>query len=481
MTITLNNLELPANLITFTDIPNILKVEDESGGTYATITFNVVADFRTHTHQPYRDGLFTITVLGETISNVVNANDAVNKHFYISNSYVSTAASIAMAFRDCQGLSTNFTIQHSGTMITLTAKSYGSIVNGSESIVSTNIASMWFPIVISDGSSNSPLDRKKINVDIYNGDDYITTLQKNFYNGEVAYNLSPVLTTFAKYGESLPYRMALSSIIDGEYTLLGNVDTNYISVGYMVNQGSKYLFNDSFNVAQNYSRGTNKDADNNTILYLYTPTIPISFYNGNAGRITIIIDYLDSAYNIITSSTTNWSSSSSSKKLWDLDLQLDNNVFGQTFYVDVTLGSTKVRYNVIKPIKATEYYQRILWRNSYGGISFFDFTGQKTETRDLDIKTYQKNIFGYYTDTKNELEKVYDNEVKYSVTLKSHLFENDGKYIFNDLLQSANVWTRINGQDYAIIIDSVSVDETDNNNIYEATVKYHYSQEPSLI
>ena len=76
---------------------------------------------------------------------------------------------------------------------------------------------------------------------------------------------------------------------------------------------------------------------------------------------------------------------------------------------------------------------------------------------------------------------IYDNKIKYSVTLKSHLFENDGKYVFNDLMQSPEVWTEINGQQYAIIIDTVSVEETDRNNIYEATVKYHYSQEPSLI
>jgi hypothetical protein len=137
---------------------------------------------------------------------------------------------------------------------------------------------------------------------------------------------------------------------------------------------------------------------------------------------------------------------------------------------------------VIKPLKATEYYQRIYWRNSYNGISFFDFTGAKSETRDLEITTYQKNIFGYYTDKMNELEKVYNNEVKYNVTLKSHLFENDGKYIFNDLAQSPDVWTVINNETYAIIIDSISVDElSDRNNIYEATLRYRYSMTPPII
>jgi hypothetical protein len=170
-------------------------------------------------------------------------------------------------------------------------------------------------------------------------------------------------------------------------------------------------------------------------------------------------------------------------RLVDTYIELDCDIMKNAFYVDVKIDSQQdfVRYNVIKPLKATEYSQRILWRNSYGGISFFDFTGAKTETRDVDITTYQKNIFGYYTDTMNELEKVYNNEIKYSVTLKSHLFENDGKYLFNDLAQSPDVWTVINHETYAIIIDNISVDETDRNNIYEATVRYHYSQHPSII
>jgi hypothetical protein len=48
-------------------------------------------------------------------------------------------------------------------------------------------------------------------------------------------------------------------------------------------------------------------------------------------------------------------------------------------------------------------------------------------------------------------------------------------------MQSAEVWTERNGEAYAIIIDSVSVEEQDRNDIYEATVKYHYSQKPSLL
>ena len=135
---------------------------------------------------------------------------------------------------------------------------------------------------------------------------------------------------------------------------------------------------------------------------------------------------MDSSFNVITSTTTSITTHGDSNLLNDAEFQLNVNDLRRAFYVDLTFSDTgnKVRYNVIKPLKMTEYCQRIYFRNSYGGISFFDFTGQKSETRDLDLMTYEKNIFDYYNDPMNELEKIYDNTVKYSVTLKSHLFEN---------------------------------------------------------
>ena len=250
----------------------------------------------------------------------------------------------------------------------------------------------------------------------------------------------------------------------------------------MVNQGQKYLDNTYWQYAMNFSRGQSRSPImNNTILYVYQPTIPISFYRGNEGGGNITITYRDSAYNSVYVQELTWENTYSSIKLIDKELQLIENIMRTCFYIDVAFGSDTIRFNVIKPVQMTEYCQRILWRNSYGGISFVDLTGQKTETRELNLQTYQKNIFDYYTDPVNELEKVYDNDVEYQVTLKSHLFEEDGKWVYNDLIQSPEVWTEINGQNYAIILESVSVEETDNNGVYQATVKYRYSQEPSLI
>lgn len=478
MNITYNNIEGAGNLITFNDIPNILKVSDESGGTYATISF--FFNIPLQSYLLLEDGLWYITIMGETITNVTDPSRAINKNFYIAPTNESTNASIVRALRNCPTIAANFNVDFSGSTVTLTAKAVGSLVN--ESSFVTNISSVVCIVTITDGTSESALYGSQISVDVLSDGEYVTTLQKNFYNGEAAFNVTPVLNTFTEIGKAKPYTLNISSIKNGIYSKVGTIATNYTAQGYMVNQGQKYLDNTYWQYAQNFYRGTTRNPIlNNTLLYVYQPTIPISFYRGNEGGGTITITYRDSAYNAVYTDTQEWKNIYSATKLIDMELQLQESIMRNCFYIDVDFGENIVRYNVIKPVQLTEYCQRVLWRNSYGGISFYDFTGQKTETREFELQTYQKNIFDYYTDPVNELEKVYDNDVEYQVTLRSHLFEEDGKYVFNDLIQSPEVWTIINDEKYAIILESVSVEETDNNKVYQATIRYHLSQPTSLI
>ena len=496
MNITYNNLGVneATKLVTFTDIPNILKVEDNDSGSYATLTLKFKGNLAGETS---KNGEWYITFLGETITNVLSPAESVNKNFYIANVNKTTAAYAARAFRNCSTIAAAFTVQVVDDTVTIKARSVGKIWTGMSSFFQTNISTSYLQVTSTDGSSDASLYGSKIDLDIYtedaSGNKYITTLEKNYYGAECAFDLSPVLTTFAQMGTTKPYRITVSSLKGDTYSTIGNVNGNYITPGYMVNQGQKYipLGDDTLMFAQNVSRGNTQDATNNTKLYIYESTIPFSFITHNNGGINFKIDYLDSDFTLIESySGYTWRNSDSDRKLWDYTVDLAFNTgmkerFKQSFYIDLSLGTSeyapRLRYNVIKPLKATEQCQRILWRNSYGGISFGDFCGAKSETRDLETVTYQKSIYGYYTDPRNELDKIYDNKVKYNVTVKSHLFEEDGKYIYNDLAQSPEVWTVINGQEYGIIIDSVSVDETDRNNIYEASVRFRYSQNPSLI
>lgn len=482
MRITYNDpYENRSNIITFSDIPNILKVTEEDYGTQARIALTFNGNLRNVTNA---DNQWYITYMNETVTNTLQPANAKNKHFYVGTDNASTAAYVAMALRNCSGIAANNTIQHTGNQVIILSKSIGEKwSDGISNYFETNIPQAYITASYQDGSASSNLNGSEIIVDISSNGDYVTTLQKYWWNGEAAFNLTPFLSTMVTPLKVYPYTMQVSSIKDGAYTYLGSVGENYATVGYMCNQGQKWLDNSGLQLAQNVSRGnSNAGFVNSSVLYAYNRSVPISFYNGNAGGMNITIEYLNSAFEVIGTNTTSWRNSDTSKKLWHLDLILDNRWFYQSFYFDVTLGNIKIRYKSIRPFTMTDECTRIQWVNSYGGVSFFDFTGKRTENRSVETSTYQKGIFDYYEADKEELDKIYNNNVKYDVTLKSHLMEKDGTYIFNDLLQSPDAWTVVNGVTYGIIIDSVAVDELDNNNdVFEATVRYHYSQPTTLI
>lgn len=478
MQVTYNKLNQPSNLITFTDIPNILKVTDTDEGSYCTITITISGSLY---NQVNSDKQFQITLLGDTVQNSIYPNNAVNKLFYISFNSTNTAASLARALRNCSNISTNFSISHEqGTMVVLKARRIGNIFEGLTDYYSTNIPTTYITTNISQGSTTSPLYNSLIDVDVYSNGEYITTLEKNFYQGEAAFDMSPLLTTMASEGVTTPYNLVISSLKNGEYSLLGNIDGNYIVPGYMVNQGFKYLYlNDNESkIAMNYYR----DNEQYT-LYIYKPEITFSYYMGDTLNQTYYrMTYLNSAFQEIgTMETYLGNSPLGDPRLKNATLILRSDWFAKAYYLKVQIGNEELLYNVIKPIKATEYYQRVLWRNSYGGVSFFDFTGKKSETRSLSTDTYEGNLFNYYDDETNTLEKVLYNDVGYRVTLKTHIIDKAGTYIFNDMIQSHNVWTEIGGERYRIVIENFSMEESDINDTFTCQITYRYSQNPTLI
>lgn len=470
-------------LVTFSDIPNILNLKDDEYGTKAkwdlTLSGNISAS---------ADSQYYITFLGDTITNVTTPELAVSKYFYISSANTSTVASIARAMRNLAVVAANFNVTHSADTVTLTAKKAGPILPNDP--VSTNIGNLSSSGI--NGTSTSYYYNSKIDVDVYADDAYVTTLEKNFYNGSCSFNMSPVLTSISEIGKATPYHFVLSTINDaGDYEYLARVpqsaDTyNYTTVGYMVNQGSKYLYNDG-TIAQNYSRGESRSGEgisNNTILYVYNESFPMTIYRGDAGGGSFTVRYLDSAYQEITAQTVNWSTGGTSDIMYTIEVPINKQYLSSSvYYIDVDgLEGQRIRYNVIKPLQMTEGNQRLYFRNSYGGISFVEMTGAKQLTKDIETTTFEKNIYDYYTSDVNSLEKPYDIKIKDTYTLKSHLFEKDGKYIYHDLAQSPYVWTIINGETYQVLIDSISVDEVSNNNdIYQSTVKLHLSQPTSLL
>ena len=473
MNITYNNLSSPSNILTFTEIPNILKISENVTGTKCTIQFMMGNGLR---QTVTGDSQYYITLFGETISNVMAPESANNKRFYISDDAESTAMSIARAFRNCGGLNADFDIFGNGSTVEIIAKTIGNKIT-TANYLQRNIPGDKMGVSVQDGSSTSILFNSKIQVDVYNSNEvnvnnFITTLEKNWYGDECAFDMSPVLSTFSEYGQTQPYTFVLNVYRDnGEWQNQGTVTGN-TTIGYHANQSDKYKYAQGAQMLLNKNRGTN----GTMILYTYNNVIPYSVLCGSdTGGWNVTVSVKDSAFNEVYSYTST-SRRTTSNMIIDTGETIPQTAMTSGYYVDITIGTQTTRFNIIKPLKATEYYQRILWRNEYGGISFFDFTGSRSESDSVDIETYEKNIFDYHDNNEFERKMIYKNDYKKSVSLTSHLLEEDGKWIFNSLMRSKKVWTTINGKTYYIIPKSIDVQEDQTyNNIYTAKLTYEYS------
>ena len=201
MNIYYNGDDFPMNMVTFTEVPNIIKLQENVSGTKALFQFFIGSNIK---QSVTGDGQYHITLFGETITNVMLPSDANNKRFYISNDANSTAMSIAKAFRDCASINADYNVyvNTSSNAVVLHARTIG------KKLTTSNYLDMNIPNVgtsfSNDGTpdptspSLTSLFQSKIDVDVYsgssvNGDNYVTTLEKNWYNNECAFDVSPVL------------------------------------------------------------------------------------------------------------------------------------------------------------------------------------------------------------------------------------------------------------------------------------------------
>jgi hypothetical protein len=242
------------------------------------------------------------------------------------------------------------------------------------------------------------------------------------------------------------------------------------AIGYHANQSDLFKYAEGVQMLLNTNR--------NQIYYTYGNMIEFSLLCGQDRFGWDVDAYVyDSAFNEIYHYSSIGRRTNPMNLIVDTNVLIDEEYFNDAFYVDVSVdGGEPIRFNVIKPLKATEYYQRVYWRNEYGGIQYFDFTGQKSETDSIDTETYEKNVFDYHSSYKFEKKVIYSNNVEKSVSLTSHLMKEDGKWAFNSLMSSKKLWTYVNGKEYSIIPKSIEVqEEQTKNNIYTARLVYTYS------
>ena len=467
MTINYNNLSTSqlGGIVTFTDVPNILKVSEYITGTKAIFQFTFQSGLQSTVTA---DSQYYVTFLSETVSNVMNPSNAKNKRFYISDAN-GTAMSFCRALRNCSSLAADFNIIQNTNTVTLVSKTIGQKWSNIQNFFDRNIPSQYLTATGTDGSANSNLFGGKISIDVYDGTiengNYVTTLEKNWYGDGTAFDVSPVLATFSEYGKTEPYSFNISAVLsNGGWQQLGTVSGN-TTIGYEVNQSDRYKFIGNAEILLNTNR--------NIIHYVYKNVIDYSVLSSSNSWNANVTCY-DSAMNVVYGMSVTQTSQSA---LSDQSIEIPMTAFTDSYYVDIRVGGVTHRWEVIKPLRATEYSQRIKWRNEYGGIEFIDFTGQRSEQDTVNIETYEKNIFDYY-DSYYERKRIYDNNYEKSVTMSTHLMKEKGKYVFNSLMNSKRVWSDdiVSNKTYYIIPKSIEVTEDNQyNGIFVGKLTFTFS------
>lgn len=497
MELTLNGLTNPSNIITFTNCPTILTIsETETIPSRANVTLTV------QNLGSLAQGVdYYISVNGYEIHSVWTQDKEVGQNFYLtkentidSQRYV--IQSIINALRNVSEISANYRVFHvlneDGTLtssLCVYSKDIGSVHNV---VFKTNLPTTCYVLENSGGYSTNSLAQGKtntVNVDIYKTGntskigsdpqknmklDYQTTLSKNYVDGDLSFDLSPIFAITTNYNELSEYNIAVYTISDNKVTNTLYLPKIYAVNGYLVNQGGSFIPQfTNIKLAQNVYRGVSRNTENNTILYVYDNSITFSLYNTNdITNLNATINYLDSAFNTVHTETKTLLLNNSLNRI---DLQL-NEIYRQCYYIDIIIGGlSTLRYNIIKPLSATSETQRIYWTNSYGGTSFFDFTGDRTEQRKTDVEYYQTQLFDYYKKNEAERNIIYNKDVDVTVNLKTHNIEKDGQWSLFDLQNSWNAWTVVNGTTYKITITDLKITESSVSGVYQGEITYEYS------
>lgn len=397
-----------------------------------------------------------IEVNGEQITSVPVQVDAGPREFCVSSVGLTTANAICRALRNVSSLIVNYDIyfgedRYGQGLVTVLAKqSVGYHLSGS--------CTDQYIEVVAVNNDNSSVAREA-SVGITSDGKYLATLEKTVCSDNTNFDLSPVLDSVAEYGKvgQVTCRTWLS---DAEMNVTTGRTYNVSLIkGYHTDGQPLYL------------TGATMLQNNPQTLYISpNERLVFSYLNNTSSEVQCIVSVRDSAFNIIDRDNFDFSGEGIIDCSFDISTLMTDN----TFYVDVDFGGGQsVRYNVIRPSRLSEGNVRMQWRNGMGGISFFDFTGAKTEKNNLEYDTYRDegSSYGYYgTGMRyDRIKRNASNDIEY--TLQTHLVKEDSLGIFRDLARSERVWI---GDDM-VLVSNIEYNEQ-SNGIYIVRVTYKKSR-----
>lgn len=399
-----------------------------------------------------------IEINGEQIESCYSQSEATARRFAISDTGLTTANNICTALRSVSSLVTDYDIyfgrdRYGQGLVTVIAKQLaGFNLTGS----CTNPY-----IEINTVQSTLPVSARKASVQLSSQSRYVATLDKTICSSSTNFDISPVLSSLADYGKVADVIMdTWTSDVDGNVATGRTYNFNVIK-GYHLPEQPLFLTGST--LLQNV-QGT---------LYIGAgQPLKFSWLSTTSGDIRIDFTLYSSAWEILYRDT--YELEDAGQGIIDIEIPLASVMTDEVFYVSPKLpDDTIINYSVIRPSRMSEGMVRVEWRNSMGGVSFFDFTGQQTEKNGLDFDEYRDegSAYGYYSSEKryDRLTRNRSNDKEY--TLQSHLLKKGSIGIFDDLALSDNVWIG----DERIIVTNVEVTEQ-NNDVYLGKITYKKSR-----
>ena len=509
MQITFNNLTSSKDIICLSGVPNIVTFTGSSTTrTYAEYQFAYQNIINIDINKQYNINFGDYNITSTFDDANVGGTTFWLPQFNSYENHLYSCHTIVRAFRNVPFIAANYNVWlddadegSMSPMVYIKAKREGALFNVNISSDLPENTYVWTRIY--DGGTNDVMLQGKANkiiCDIYkyripsrfgttnNGErDYVTSLEKNYYGKPVSFDVTPVLNTMLSddnYEDVQQFNFDLYGFSDKKMVFSQQSSQMYITNGYLCNFSQPFINSVYGNfLAANVSRGDERIQYNNTYLYTYYPSITFSVYTSTYGFVSGYVNYYDSADNQIAS-IEHEVVKTEGDTLKTYTIALDTTQFSKSSYIDFFLPAVgRIRYNVIKPINATDETEvrRVYWYNEYNGVSFFDFTGDRSETRKENLEYYEKQNFDFYNaENAREKNRVYDKTIDIEVKHSSHYIDKNGIYLFYSLQNSKRAWVELSGIKYYINVTNLEISESNNtSHIYTARITYEYS-EPDL-
>ena len=487
------------DIVSFSNSPTVITVEPTIDGLvvdkYAQQKFNCQ---NLELSDATKEG--KIYVNGHAIIATNDLKKVKGNRFYLNGTATEyTTFSIVQALKNISDISLNYNIEKEGEFdLTITAKEYGAKYNIDVSI--SNLRN-FFTSESQEGKVKNELignNTSKVYVDLYynnseehrklksNSDEknwtYLTTLNKEFYRDYVKFDVATPLQSVIKDDTMTLWKADIYAQVDDTLLSGTTIQNNYIKEGYMMNnipninveKDEIRLTQPLINLGKNEEGKLIKSNNINGVdkLYIYENTLPISFLMTKSTiDVKPYIDYIGLGCGDKTETFT--IPTSSNKDIAHLTISLNEDFFKQATKIQLRdyEGAWILVFDVIKPSNANAECHRIYWKNSFGGVSFFDFVGDKDDERKITTVTYKIPTLDYFDLDGVQKEVVYDKSNEITTTLTSHLIEKEGLNQLYDLEMSRVAWIIEKGVKQYVIVQSLEIEEM-NEQTYRAKIKY---------